>query len=96
MEAVLLKQENKLEAFGFIEDLVNQDESAFEQLNEDDFHPPPTFEDDFHPPPTFEDPLADLIDDIIADYTADLETFNFDLNQFLEWIHRNSRCAVPE
>ena len=76
MDAVLLKQENKLEAHGFIEDLINPDESAFEQLDEDDLQPPPIFQD-----PVMS--IIDEIDEIIADFSADLDNFDFDLNQFL-------------
>ena len=73
MDAILLKQENKLEAFNFIEDLITPDESAFQQLNEDDFYPPPIFED----------PVKNIIDEIILDHSADLETFDFELDHFL-------------
>ena len=72
MDPILVEQELKVEAYGFVEDLVNSDESAFELLEEDELVLPPVFDDDdiFAGDLDVENIIDDLLD-------ADLEDFDF-------------------
>lgn len=68
MDPVLLEQERIVEAYGFVEDLVNPDEPDFILLEEDEL---------------IEDPNPDAYYENIIDEILDeqaLNEFNFDLN----------------
>ena len=68
MDPILLEQERIVEAYGFVEDLVNPDESTFTLLEEDELTEVPC-PDDYY---------ENIIDEILDEQA--LNEFNFDVN----------------
>ena len=67
MDPILLEQELKVEAYGFVEDLVNPEESGFTLLQEEETEDPC--------PDTY---YENIIDEILDEQA--LNEFNFDVN----------------